>query len=76
MRHLVECLSKVKQDGIHLSTLFKLCSQVVNGQDESRLTEFLLAEVVLGVNQDVVTVEVRCYRCTDYVFKELPSARC
>ena len=71
--HLVECLSKVKQDGIRLSTLIKLCSEVVDGQDELRLAGSSLAEAALGVNQDVVTVKVRCYCSTDYLFKQFPA---
>ena len=73
MGHLVECLSKVKKDGIHLSTLIKLCSQVVDGQGELRLAGSSLAKAMLGVNQDVVMVKVRRYCCTDYVFMGLPT---
>ena len=64
---------KVEQDGIHLSTLIKLCSQVVDGQGELRLAGSSLAKAMLGVNQDVVTVEVRCYCSTDYLFKQFPA---
>ena len=76
MGHPVECLSKVEEDGIRLSTLIKICSQVIDGQDELCLTGSSLVEAVVGVDQDVVTVEVHCHCCADYVFKKLPADRC
>ena len=49
-----------------------------SSQDELCLAGSSLMEAMLGVNQDVVVVKVRCYSCADYVFhfQKLPTDQC
>ena len=71
--YLVECLSKVEQNSARLNSLIKLCSQVINRQDQLGLTRLSFTEAV-SAN---VALGYMGGDCGAFgMLEELPAKRC